>query len=108
MRRGSYKALGVNPLERLRRLRGQSESAPTDRLRTAAKNIFKSSDGQLLLDYLILHSYGATAPANAPDSALREIETRKKFLDQILALTEDSSALPTQQPTPPSPSLPGT
>lgn len=97
MRTDVYRKLGGDPLARLRRLRGQNE-IPEDRLRGALGRVFKGEDGRILLDYMILHSYGRVVAADAPDSALREVEARKKFLDQILALAEEPRASQTKPP----------
>lgn len=100
-----FRALGNSPLARLRRIRGDT-SPPPDKLREAITRLAKTPDGQTLLNHMLLNSYGKTAAPGAPDSALREIETRKKFLDEILALIEDPSA-PALPPPPATPPLPG-
>lgn len=99
MRHARLHRLARDPLERLRKLRGQGEPEPS-RLRGAVSRLLASTDGQIILDWLVAQSYGRTAPGGAPDSALRENEARKRFLDQFLALAEEPSEVsnaPTSQ-----------
>lgn len=85
------KRIAPDPLARLRRLRG--EVAPADsEVRAAFVRLFKTADGQVLLNWMIARSYGLSLPENAADSALRANEVRKRFLDQILSLAEGTSA----------------
>ncbi|TXH12888.1 MAG: hypothetical protein E6R03_12175 [Hyphomicrobiaceae bacterium] len=77
-----------DPIARLRRLRGEHEPASDD-VRVALTRLFKTADGRVLLDYLVSQSYARRLPSDAPESALRENEVRKNFLDQILAQAEE-------------------
>ena len=88
MRQRNFKALGADPLARLRRLRGDTLPEPTE-INKAARTVYATREGKLLFDWMLSQSYGKTAPPDASDSALREIEVRKRFFDQILALAEE-------------------
>lgn len=91
MRHSRLKRIAGDPIERLRRLRG--EVAPEeDEARAAISRVFKTADGKVLLEYMIAQSYGRSLSEDADESALRANEARKKFLDQILALAEETSA----------------
>lgn len=83
--------LGTDPIARLRRLRGE-ENPSDDSVREAFQRLFKTKDGQIFLNWMIAQSYGRSVPDGAPDSALRANEVRKRFLDQIVSLAEDTSA----------------
>lgn len=91
MRHERLARIASDPIARLRRLRGDN-AAQDSEVREAFQRVFKSNDGQILLNWMIAQSYGRTVPENADDSALRANEVRKRFLDQILALAEDTSA----------------
>ncbi len=88
MRQARLSRFGADPIARLRRLRGETAKEPTE-LRKAALSVFATKDGQVLLDWMLAHSYGRAVSPDAPESALREIEARKRFFDQLLALGEE-------------------
>ena len=90
MRQARLERFGVDPLKRLRRLRGDYAPEPSD-LQKAVRRILASPDGKMLANWMFAQSYGRTVIADAPDSALREMEARKRFFDQILALAEEPS-----------------
>lgn len=82
------------PLERLRRIRGESELPPVDvnSPQAVARRVFSTADGQKLLDWLWFESYGRRPPADASDGALREAHGARIFFDRLSGLlTEDSS-----------------
>lgn len=84
--------IASDPIERLRRIRG--DVAPDEsRVRAPARRVLGSDDGKLILDWMISQSYGRTLAEDAPESALRANEVRKRFLDQFLALAEEPSAV---------------
>lgn len=90
--------VAADPLARLRRLRG--EDAPTDsKVRKAARNFVATADGQTLINWMLAQSYERALPTDASESALRENEARKRFLDQFLALAEEPRARTTASPS---------
>lgn len=92
MKANQLARIAPNPFARLRRLRG--DDAPDEsEVRAALQRLFKTNDGQIFLNWMIAQSYGRSIPESADDSALRANEVRKRFLDQILSLAEDTSAV---------------
>lgn len=90
MRHARLNRIARDPTERLRRLRGEVAPEP-DRVREAVKRVLQTADGQVMLEWMVAKTYGFTVPSSAPDSALRENEARKRFLNQFLALAEEPS-----------------
>lgn len=88
MRPDRLRRIAADPIARIRRLKGL-QTPITESVHEAATRIFKSKDGLILLSWLIAQSYGKSLPEAAPDSALRANETRKRFVDAILRLSED-------------------
>lgn len=85
MRYAQLQRIAPDPIARLRRLRGMGAPEESE-VRAAFSRLFKTNDGQILLNWMIAQSYGRTVPESAGESALRANEVRKKFLDQILSL----------------------
>lgn len=83
--------IAPDPMERLRRIRGDVQPDES-KVRAAARRVLASDDGKLILGWMIAQSYGRTLAEDAPESALRANEVRKRFLDQFLALAEEPSA----------------
>lgn len=88
MRAARLGRFGVDPIARLRRIRGDAPPEASD-LNKAARTVFATKEGRMLLDWMLAQSYGRTVTADAPESALRENEARKRFFDQFLALGEE-------------------
>lgn len=101
----------ADPLARLRRIHAANSGIPgadpdsLDRfnaVRRAATAIFKTNDGKILLDWMIEASYGVVVPDYAPDSALRDKESRKKFVAAIAGLviedTDGRRTIPSSAP----------
>jgi hypothetical protein len=81
------KRLSSDPLARLRRIHAANAcAAPPSELRVATTRVFQSADGAILLDWMIEQSFGLVVPQDAPESALREVEARKRFVRQITGL----------------------
>lgn len=88
--------LAPDPMARLRRLRGDVEPDISS-VRAAVTRLSKDrpdvGDWAIFFDWMLSQSYGKTLADDAPDSALRANETRKRFLDQISSLIEERSAV---------------
>lgn len=98
MKPSRLKRIAPDPVERLRRIRGDVRPDESQ-VRKAVTRVLGSDDGRLILDWMISQSYGRTLPEGAPESALRANEVRKRFLDQFLALAEEPSATATRPST---------
>lgn len=106
MRHDRLKRIAPDPLARLRRIRGDIEpdiSSVQAAVTRLSKDRPEVGDWAIFFDWMISQSYGKTLAEDASDSALRANEVRKRFLDQISGLIEDTSAkVSASTPTDPS------
>ena len=95
MRHERLNRIAGDPIARLKRLRGDVQpdiSSVQAAVHRLSKDRPDVGDWAIFFDWMLSQSYGRTLAEDASDSALRANEVRKRFLDQITSLIEDTSA----------------
>lgn len=95
MRHERLTRIAGDPIARLKRLRGDVQpdiSSVQAAVLRLSKDRPDVGDWAIFFDWMLSQSYGKTLAEDASDSALRANEVRKRFLDQISSLIEDTSA----------------